>query len=145
MGENLTSMQWQTSISTDDLNIFFKFQWSHKNRYPFVLLRLSGHTGCFVRSRQATYKLKLMKSLLYSSQTNVHWEPQGLDKRYNRTLHMNSLRNTFFQGASSLRRRMGGPRPNPLWTSSAPVAGKELCMHPAPMFASILCSPVVLI
>ena len=36
----------------------------------------------------------------------------------------------FFQGASaSLRRSEGGPRPNRLWTLSAPGAGKDYLDH----------------
>ena len=44
------------------------------------------------------------------------------------------LKCVFFQGASSLRRSEGGPRPNCLRTLSTHGAGKGLfrpCMHPA--------------
>ena len=48
----------------------------------------------------------------------------------------------FFQGASSQRKTEGGPRPNRLWTLSAPKAEKILFrprMRPAPKQLIIIC------
>ena len=46
----------------------------------------------------------------------------------------------FFQGAFSLRRSEGGPRPNRLWTPGAEKGLFRPRMHPSPMSASIPCS-----